>query len=159
MLMRYLGILSVYRWTSFPWHPFRQKAFNLWFTLSKSYASSSAINKQLGQARTVPFIKDHHWGGLPHIEPWLSLPQKGPSSFLALTLSEEGFLPCSWIYHRPVDPQFSTPHIPQQQLGAQAFENYSFCLHPCCFSPGERQAGTPILSCVLLPLSGVLVSH
>jgi hypothetical protein len=62
MLVRYLDKPWVFsQWASLPGHPFLKKVFNLWFTLSKRYASSSAMNKTLWTSKDCLLHHGSQW--------------------------------------------------------------------------------------------------
>jgi hypothetical protein len=144
----------------FQGHSFLQKVFNLWPTLSKSYAPIS-LDKQFGQARTVSLIKDDH-GGRP--SSYRAVP-KSPAELKPLCTP--GTHPAlSWMappYPLPRSGLISGPQAPILSSSipsgiAQEFENHSLHPSPHSFSPGETWAEAPILGYILSPLSGMSVS-
>lgn len=163
LLMRYIdGSPEFSQQAYLPGHPLQQEVFNLWFTLSKSYAFFTNMNKQCGQARTVCLLyQGLPWESLHHTEPCLSLLQKAPC-ILALTES--------WA-------RLSQYPSPQAHLRPKSlvFNSLWFPLASRCSGVWEPQASVPacaippptpplldkvaILGYVCLPVQRVCVSR
>lgn len=153
--MRYLDRSpSVYPMSFSSWATLSAKGFTLWLTLSKMYASSSALNKRIWTSKGhLPLMTTMGVGrGVDHKEmPKCSTedPSSSPS-ILWLSLRDSGSVLGSAQACRSL---FSTPPGPWWCLHTQDIEN--LWIHPLslCFSPGERQAGAPIPVCILPSLS------
>ena len=141
---------------SLPGHPFLQKLFNLWFTLSKSYASTSAMNKAVCTNKDCFLYQEYAWGkGLHQTEPHLRL---GP---WFSTLGGSGYKgdwepqPLSWF-----PPTVS--HSEKYRLGPLFWIGYHLpwaawwlpMSWACSSSKEDKQASAPAFhlhSSILLP--------
>jgi hypothetical protein len=145
------------QWASRPSCSFLQEIVNLWFTLSKVCALTSSITiKQFEQPRT-----SLHQGLSPSLRITGACGWGLHCKVQCLNLSEKAFsLPAPlYTQHSLRTRSLSTTRGPQWRLGSQEIENNSICPRPPCFPSGETQnvGGTPIIGCVLPPLSSLLV--
>lgn len=94
--MRYLDRPWVFiKWASLPGHPFLQTVFNLWFTLSKMYASSSTMDKAVWTNKDRLLHQGLLWGRPSSYRAAPPSPVESPSySWHSLEARLDSYVPC-----------------------------------------------------------------